>query len=136
MKNLLIDTNIYSLAMRGALETIKTLQEAHEIGICAISIGELISGFKGGKREQENRRDLEEFLDSPRVRLYGIDEDTAEFYADILNRLRKKGKPIPTNDIWIASVALQNGLQLYTSDRHFKNISGLIQITNYPSELK
>lgn len=134
MKNLLIDTNIYSLAMRGALETIIILQQAHEIGICAISIGELISGFKGGKREQENRRELEEFLDSPRVRLYGIDEDTAEFYADILNRLRKKGKPIPTNDIWIASVALQHGLQLYTSDRHFKIISGLILVTKNSSE--
>jgi predicted nucleic acid-binding protein len=134
MKNLLIDTNIYSLAMRGVLEIIEILQQAREIGICAVSIGELISGFKGGKREQENRQELEEFLDSPRVRLYGIDEDTAEFYADILNRLRKKGKPIPTNDIWIAAVALQHGLQLYTSDRHFKNISGLIRITKYPSE--
>jgi len=98
MKNLLIDTNIYSLAMRGVSEIIKFLQQAHEIGICAVSIGELISGFKGGKREQENRQELEEFLDSPRVRLYGIDEDTAEFYADILNRLCKKGKQIPTND--------------------------------------
>jgi len=134
MKNLLIDTNIYSLAMRGVSEIIKFLQQAHEIGICAVSIGELISGFKGGKREQENRQELEEFLDSPRVRLYGIDEDTAEFYADILNRLCKKGKQIPTNDIWIASVARQHGLQLYTSDRHFKYISGLILITKFPSE--
>ena len=87
----------------------------------------------GGKCEQGNRLELEEFLDSPRVRLYGIDEDTAEFYADILNRLRKKGKPIPTNDIWSASVALQHGLQFYTSYRHFKNIPGLIRITKYPS---
>jgi len=134
MKNLLIDTNIYSLAMRGVSEIIKFLQQAHEIGICAVSIGELISGFKGGKREQENRQELEEFLDSPRVRLYGIDEDTAEFYADILNRLCKKGKQIPTNDIWIASVARQHGLQLYTSDRHFKYISGLILITKFPFE--
>jgi tRNA(fMet)-specific endonuclease VapC len=134
MKNLLIDTNIYSLAMRGVSEITRILQQARQIGICAVSIGELISGFKVGKREQENRQQLEEFLDSPRVRLYAIDEDTAEFYADILNKLRKKGKPIPTNDIWIASVSLQHGLKLVTSDRHFKNISGLILITQFPSE--
>ena len=110
MKNLLIDTNIYSYAVRGEPETIYRLQRVNKIGISAISIGELLSGFKGGVKEKENREDLEAFLNGPRVRIYGIDEDTAEFYAEILNRLKEKGKPIPTNDIWIAAVAFQHGL--------------------------
>ena len=128
MKNVLIDTNIYSYAMKGNPETVSVLQRVHEIAICSISIGELLSGFKGGRRERENREELEEFLDAPRVRLYGIDENTADFYADILNDLREKGTPIPTNDIWIASVAFQHGLRLFSKDQHFKNISGLILI--------
>jgi tRNA(fMet)-specific endonuclease VapC len=37
----------------------------------------LLSGFKGGSREKENIKELEEFLDAPRVQIYGIDEDTA-----------------------------------------------------------
>ncbi len=126
MKNVLIDTNIYSYAMRGDLDTVSVLQQANEIAICSISIGELLSGFKGGSREQENRKELDEFLDAPRVHIYRIDENTAEFYAEILNTLREKGTPIPTNDIWIASVAFQYGLRLFSKDGHFENISGLM----------
>ena len=126
MKNVLIDTNIYSYAMRGDSETISVLQQAREIGICTISIGELLSGFKAGSRGNENRKELEEFLDSPRVKIYTIDEDTAEFYAELINNLKERGTPIPTNDIWIASVAFQHGLLLFTQDQHFKKIPGLI----------
>ena len=129
MKDLLIDTNIYTYALQGDPEVVTVLQQAHEIGLCPVSIGELLSGFKGGKKEQENRRELEEFLDSPRVRVYGIDEATSEFYAEILHNLRKKGKPIPTNDIWIASVAFQHGLALFSKDQHFKDIPGLLKVS-------
>ena len=129
MKGILIDTNIYNHALVGDAETISILQQAQRIGFCSISIGELLSGFKGGKREKKNREELAEFLDTPRVQIYVIDEDTAEFYALILNDLKKKGKPIPTNDIWIAAVALQHGFSLFTKDKHFNHISGLILIS-------
>ncbi len=62
-------------------------QQAHEIGICTISIGELLSGFKAGNKENENRKELEEFLDAPRVKIHLINEVTAEFYAELLNSL-------------------------------------------------
>ncbi|MCP4682072.1 MAG: type II toxin-antitoxin system VapC family toxin [Desulfobacterales bacterium] len=126
MKNVLIDTNIYSHAMRGDPDTIYVLQKAREVAICTISIGELLSGFKGGSREQENRGELDEFLDAPRVQIHHIDENTAEFYAEILNTLKEKGTPIPTNDIWIAAVAFQHGLRLFSKDGHFENIPGLM----------
>jgi predicted nucleic acid-binding protein len=100
------------------------LQQVQGNRYCSISIGELLSGFKAGTREKKNREELAEFLDAPRVKIFGIDEDTAEFYATILDELRKKGKPVPTNDIWIASVAFQYGFPLFTKDRHFEQISG------------
>jgi len=128
MKNLLIDTNIYTYAFNGDAEVIKVLQRAQKISICSISIGELLSAFKAGSKEIKNREELEEFLDSPRVQLHILDEDTAEFYAEIQNGLRRKGKPIPTNDIWIASIALQHGLKLYTNDQHFKFVPGLVLV--------
>jgi len=65
------------------------------------------------------------FLDTPRVVVYSVDEEISEFYAEILNNLRKIGKPVPTNDIWIAAVAFQNGLKLFTKDMYFKAIAGL-----------
>jgi tRNA(fMet)-specific endonuclease VapC len=114
--------------MRGDSETISILQQANVIGICSISIGELLSGFKAGKKELVNRKELEEFLDSPRVQIYPINESSAEFYAEILNNLRKEGTPIPTNDIWIAAAAFQHGLKLFSKDQHFRKVPGLLLV--------
>jgi tRNA(fMet)-specific endonuclease VapC len=125
MRRILIDTNIYSHALRGDDDVVAVLRKVEEIGFSVISIGELLSGFKGGSKEQKNRAELDKFLDSPRVVVYLVDEDTSEYYAEIINNLRKIGKPVPTNDIWIAAVAVQNGLKLFTKDEHFKDIAGL-----------
>ena len=61
MKRILIDTNIYSYALKGDQAVIQILQKAEVIGISSISIGELISGFKGGRREKKNREELDLF---------------------------------------------------------------------------
>jgi len=53
------------------------------------------------------------------------DEDTAHHYALIVTELRKKGRPIPQNDMWIAAIALQYDLDLLTRDAHFKEVSNL-----------
>ncbi len=126
MNTILIDTNIYSAVFRGDQKSIDVLRQVSSIHISVVSIAELFSGFKGGNKEQKNRQELGEFLDSPRVSTLHIDEKTAEYYGDILNRLKLKGTPIPTNDIWIAATAFQHGLQLYTHDKHFSYIEGLL----------
>lgn len=126
MTRLLIDTNIYSLAMRGEKDIVEILRHTRQISISAISIGELLSGFRGGNQKEKNQQELNQFLDSPRVSLYSIDEETAEQYSAILQQLKQQGTPIPTNDIWIAAVALQHGLPLFTRDIHFSHISGLL----------
>ncbi|MDQ0639497.1 putative nucleic acid-binding protein [Pedobacter sp. W3I1] len=54
-----------------------------------------------------------------------IDNDTAIVYGKIKAGLRKKGTPIPENDIWIASSAVQHKLKLSTRDKHFLQITGL-----------
>ena len=125
MKRMLIDTNIYSYALMGDESVIELLREADEIGFSVVSIGELLVGFRLGGKEQKNRKELEQFLDSPRVVVYPVDESTADFYAQILCNLRQIGKPVPTNDIWIAASAFQHGLKLLTRDSHFQWIPGL-----------
>ncbi|MFH0726374.1 MAG: type II toxin-antitoxin system VapC family toxin [Pseudomonadota bacterium] len=128
MKKVLIDTNIYSLAMKGDAGVVNMLRKIDSIGFSAISIGELFSGFKGGARETKNREDLNFFLDSPRVVVHSIDEGSADFYASILNSLKVAGTPIPTNDIWIAAVAFQHGYKIFSKDKHFDLIPGLVQL--------
>ncbi len=126
MSRVLVDTNIYSLAMRGDDGVVGALRRIDRIFISAVSLGELYTGFRAGHREKENREELARFLDSPRVSLLSVDEETAEFYAEILIGLKNQGTPIPTNDIWIAAAAFQHGLKLFTRDRHFRHVAGLV----------
>jgi tRNA(fMet)-specific endonuclease VapC len=128
MNKVLIDTNIYSLAMEGDVSIVNRLRKIDVIGFCVISIGELYSGFKAGSRETRNREELHFFLDSPRVVIHAIDEGSADFYAAILNTLKAAGTPIPTNDIWIAAIAFQHGYKLFSRGSHFTLIPGLLQL--------
>jgi tRNA(fMet)-specific endonuclease VapC len=51
---------------------------------------------------------------------------TAQYYGEIKNRLRAKGRPLPENDIWIAAVAKQYGLVIVSCDKHFNEIDSLV----------
>ena len=125
MSQVLIDTNIYSRAFRGDEDVVATLRGISDIGFSVISMGELLAGFKAGSREKGNIEELAEFLDSSRVVLYDVDDETTRFYAGVLDGLRRAGTPIPTNGIWIAAIAFRNGLTLYTGDAHFQHVAGL-----------
>ncbi|MBD1399410.1 type II toxin-antitoxin system VapC family toxin [Pelovirga terrestris] len=110
----------------GAVELVRYVDF---IGISTVVLGELFAGFRCGSREAQNRLELERFLSSSRVELIDIDEQTAEFYAEIYRGLRVKGQPIPTNDLWIAASSLRHGLAVATYDEHFKAIDGLLVVT-------
>lgn len=125
MKRILIDTNAYA-AFKKNEATVTTFKTVEYIGVNIVVLGELLSGFKGGNKEAKNRKELEQFLDSPRVNLIQIDEETAEFYATVYWDLKRKGKTVPTNDLWVAASAMRHGLALFTYDEHFDNIDGLI----------
>ena len=126
MKRILVDTNAYAAFKRNDAATVAIFRAVEYIGVNIVVLGELFSGFKGGSKELQNRKELEQFLDSPRVNVIVLDEETAEFYARIYLDLKKKGGPIPTNDIWIAASAMRHGLSLFTYDDHFNNVDGLI----------
>jgi len=126
MRKVLIDTNVYSAFKRNNKDIVSAFRHIDFIGINIVVLAELYAGFKGSKKEILNREELEDFINSPRVHFINNDMDTADFYAQIFNSLKKKGSPIPTNDIWIAASALQNGLALFTLDKHFQFVDGLI----------
>ena len=90
------------------------VQEATELFLTPVVIGELLYAFLGGGLEPRNRGLLRQFLDSPRVALLSLNEETAERYGAIRDYLRQQGKPIPANDLWIAASAAQHGLRLLT----------------------
>jgi predicted nucleic acid-binding protein len=126
LKRILIDTNAYVAFKRGDAEAIAVLRRAPEIGLCPTVLGELLAGFACGSQTARNRRELAEFMHTPRVRQLVIDAETAEHYATIFAVLRRKGRPVPTNDLWIAAVAMQHGYAVFSLDAHFTEIENLI----------
>jgi len=126
VSRVLLDTSAYSAFKAGNAEAAAVLGEADEIYVNAIVLGELLAGFVRGTRGDANHRELSEFLDSPRVNLIEIDEQTAERYAAVYSGLRKAGALIPTNDLWIAASAMQHGFRLLTADAHFLRVSQII----------
>jgi tRNA(fMet)-specific endonuclease VapC len=122
VKRLLVDTSAYSAFMRGHGRVASTLQEADAVAVTPVILGELRAGFMRGAHRRKNEGELARFLASARVFVIGIDEETAERYAIIVDSLRSAGTPIPTNDIWIAASAMQHGLGVLTTDDHFARV--------------
>ncbi len=123
MSRILFDTSAYSAFKRGHPLIQSRAQEASEIQLNPVVLGELHAGFLKGTRLRENLLELAQFLASPRVKVVPMDERTAASYAAIVDSLRRIGTPIPTNDIWIAASALQQGSRLLTTDAHFRAVS-------------
>lgn len=123
---IMLDTSAYSSYLRGNSEIKLSIQQADEIFLNSVILGELLAGFIMGKSEKKNRTILEEFLSSPRVKVVAIDEETSERYAVIVNHLRKEGTPIPTNDLWISASAMQHGLKVVTTDSHYLKVQQII----------
>ena len=126
MKRILLDTSAYSAFMRGNGKVKSIIQEALEIHLSPVVLGELKAGFRRGRHRRKNEAELETFMSSPRVSVPEIDEETADGYAEILNDLKEAGTPIPTNDLWIAASAMQHGIRVVTSDAHFKNVRRIL----------
>lgn len=126
MKRIIIDTNFYTAFKKNLPEAVGLLKRAEYIAVNSIILGELLAGFRVGAKEGQNRAELDQFLDSARVYTLAVDDETAEFYAQVFCELRMKGRPIPSNDLWLAASALQHGLAVATYDQHFGAISGLL----------
>jgi tRNA(fMet)-specific endonuclease VapC len=125
---LLLDTNRYRDLCDGAPEAIKTIQLADAILIPFVVLAELRSGFLCGTLARKNEQYLIRFLNSGRVRVLYADENTTHHFAQIFAQLRLQGTPIPLNDIWIAALAIQHGLLLYSRDTHFDNLPQIARV--------
>ncbi len=124
--NVLLDTSAYSQMRRGHQAILDVVRRSETIALSAIVLGELHSGFRAGNRCAENTANLAQFLSKPSVRVLNVTEETSLRYAEIDVYLRKRGRPIPSNDVWIAAVALEHGLHLVTLDAHFREIPLLL----------
>lgn len=125
MRTLLLDTNAYAKYLRGDPRVLGALAGAGSVYMSVFVLGELFAGFRSGSMEKENRGILEAFLGKPAVRVLDATRETAEYFSLIRSALKKAGRPIPLNDVWVAAHALETGSVLVTYDRHFGDVPGL-----------
>ena len=121
----LLDSNAYVQLMRGRRQVSGIVRDAEEVLLSAVVLGELLYGFRHGSRHERNTRRMRAFLDNPYVSVVPVGETTADRYSRIAASLRAKGRPIPTNDVWIAAHAMETGADLVSADRHFEHVDGI-----------
>lgn len=120
IKRICLDTSAYSHFKAGHAQTIEIVSQCKSVCIPAIVLGELRAGFRLGKKAEKNEAELRAFLSSPVVDCLDVDGEASILYADIFLELRRKGTPIPTNDIWIAAIAAREGATVLSFDKHFE----------------
>lgn len=123
--NLALDTNAYTELARGNSSLASLISKSPRIGIPIIVLGEIQFGALNGKQASANLLVLKRFLSTPRVEILGIDNTTARLFGEIATELKRVGKPIQQNDLWIAAICKQFEFTLVTNDKGFDNITGL-----------
>ena len=130
MQNLALDTNAYTELGRGNKTLSKLVASVAHIGLPITVLGEIHFGIMNSSQTKTNSILLERFLTSTRVEILDINDSTAKLYGEIATELRRIGRPIQQNDIWIAALCKQYDYRLITNDAGFSNITGL-ELTNF-----
>ena len=125
---ILVDTNRYRDFCENVPEVLKIFQRAERIFVPFVVLAELKAGFMSGGRSIVNEKVLNSFLSRRRVRAQFADEQTSFHYARLFFQLRSQGTMIPVHDIWIAALAVQHSLLLFSRDRHFEYLPQILRL--------
>jgi len=119
----LLDTNAV-IAFRGMTRSVTlNLRAYSDLAISAITLGELFFGAQNSERREENLEELTRVIAG--IEIIPIDSAVAAEYPVIRHELKRRGLPIPRNDMWIAATARLHSMTLVTCDRHFHSVKGL-----------
>jgi len=124
-----LDTNAYARIVEKRRELWAVVAEAERVYVPTVVLGELYAGFECGTRCEENREILNRFLELPGVDVIPMEQNMAMRYGIVYKQLKKTGRMIPANDLWVAVTALETGARLITYDRHFLHVPGLALIS-------
>ncbi len=123
--SIVLDTSAYSHLRTGHADVLDLLRRAPLVYVPVIVIGELEAAFELGRRADQNRASLAEFLSEPFVSTVDVAQATARRYGELIAVLRRAGTPIPANDVWIAAVTMGTAGYLVTFDSDFTRVPGL-----------
>ena len=119
----LLDTSVIIHAFRNNNTVATLLDTMAEVYVPVTVIGELYYGAYKSADPTKHITQVQSFLLN--CKILSPDAVTGDTYGNIKAALVKKGKPIPENDIWIAAMARQYDLPLFTTDNHFSEIENI-----------
>ena len=117
-----LDTSVAIDVLADRAESL-TSQPITEFVLPVPVVGELRYGALNSRRADQNVAEVERLV--ARCRILDITLATAEVYARLRLDLKKKGKPIPENDLWIAALCVEHQVKLAAVDSHFDAVDGL-----------
>lgn len=118
-----VDTSVVVRLLNGEPGLLEKFDAAEQIFISPVVVGELLFGAACAARAAENVAKIHAFLRD--VVTLDWNPQVSQRYAECKVSLRRKGRPIPENDLWIGAFALAHGLSLAARDTHFDEIDGL-----------
>jgi predicted nucleic acid-binding protein len=124
----LLDTCAYRDFVGGEPHAVEVLRSSRALYVPFVVLAELRAGFLCGDHGSENEKSLIRFLSKSCVEVLLADEETTHHYARLFRQLRTQGMPIPTNDLWIAALAVQHNLGVCTRDAHFTNLPQITRV--------
>lgn len=119
----LLDTNIVIGILENDASIISRIDPGRPLYLPCIAMGELFYGAYNSSRVEPNVQKLITLAKSVPVLECGL--RTAGIYGTLKAELRKKGRPIPDNDIWIAAISQERQLTLLSRDGHFQQFETL-----------
>ncbi len=122
---MILDTNALSAIVDGDVNIAKVLPP-ERLAIPVIVLGEFQFGVEQSRGRDRYVRWLTEQLSD--YEILGITVGTARYYAELRLETKQAGKPIPSNDVWIAALCRQHDLPILSRDRHFDVVKGLRRI--------
>jgi predicted nucleic acid-binding protein len=102
---------------------VQAFVNADAIALPVIVLGEYRFGIAQSRRVNQYETWLEKVIAASQV--LDIDERTSRHYAQLRLELKKQGKPIPANDLWIAALCRQYSFDVLSRDRHFDSVPGV-----------
>ena len=120
---MILDTNAVSAIADGEASAMEIAERANRLAVPVIVLGEYRLGIAQSRHRAMYEGWLREWISA--VAVLDIDEETTHSCAAIGLELKKRGKPIPANDLWIAAVCRRHFLPLLSRDKHFDLVPGL-----------
>jgi len=105
-------------------------QKQETLFVSRPTIFEIESGLLH-KKANKKLKGFDDFLQRPEIEILELDEESAHISAKIRADLRKKGRKIGINDLYIAGIAIKHKLVLVTNNtKHYQDIENL-EIENW-----